>query len=119
VHLESLRIREDGPQHARGGLRLQRAVEHGRQVRRDQVQPAVLRIRVGDAGRRVRGPHRGSAGADAQELVLELRIARGLREHLPAFPIGLGQGRDHVAGVAKNRLSPGVAVLDIKDRIVA
>src|SRR5258707_12655163 len=44
---------------------------------------------------------------------------RGLREQLPAFPIGLGQGRDHVAGVAKNRLSAGVAVLDIEGRIVA
>src|SRR6266436_4815964 len=40
---------------------------------------------------------------------------RGLRERLPAFPLGLRQGRDHVAGVAKNRWSPGVSVLDIED----
>src|SRR6266853_2642998 len=44
---------------------------------------------------------------------------RGSREQLPAFPIGGGQGRGHVAGVAKNRLSPGVAVLDGEGRIVA
>src|SRR6266849_7277278 len=44
---------------------------------------------------------------------------RGLREHLPAFSIGLGQSWDHFTGVAKNRLSAGVAVLNVEDRIVA
>src|SRR6266436_1561592 len=44
---------------------------------------------------------------------------RGLREHLAAFSIAVGQGWNHFAGVAKNRLSPGVAVLNIEHRIVA
>src|SRR5262249_41373188 len=39
---------------------------------------------------------------------------RGPREHLPAFSIVLGQGRDHVAGIAENRLSAGVAILNIE-----
>src|SRR5437660_12784820 len=41
---------------------------------------------------------------------------RRLRERLAAFPIGLGQG-DDVAGVAKNRLAPGVGGVDRHERL--
>src|SRR5258708_35546568 len=42
----------------------------------------------------------------------------GLREQLPAFAVGGGQGPLDVAGVAKNRLSAAVAGLAIDGRSV-
>src|SRR5215471_6230785 len=39
---------------------------------------------------------------------------RGLREHMPAVTVGSGQVRDDFAGVAKNRLSAGMTVLNVE-----
>src|SRR5579871_5589868 len=41
------------------------------------------------------------------------------REHAPPLEVDLRQVRDHLAGIAKNGLSPSVAILDIEHRVVA
>ena len=73
VNGESRLVREDRPQHARGGIRFQDAVEHGGEVRGHDVQPPVGAVLRRNARRRVRGPHRRGAGAEAQEMSVARR----------------------------------------------
>ncbi len=82
VHLEARGIGEDGAEHAGGRGRFQRAVEHGGEVRGDEVQAPVLRVGRRHAGGRVGGPHGGGAGADAEERILQLGVPGRLRQHL-------------------------------------
>ena len=76
VHLEPALVGKNRAQHVGGRLRLQRAVEHGCQIRGDQVQPPVAGVGGRHAGRRVRRPHRRRAGADPQQVIAQLVIAR-------------------------------------------
>ena len=98
VHRESGRVREDGAQHARGGVGFDHAVEHRGQVRRDQMQPAICAVGGWHGGGGVRGPHRGGAGAQPEQMA----VARG------------GRGEDLLVAAAEPELAqsahPGTLV---------
>src|SRR5215467_8110915 len=58
-------------------------------------------------------PHKGKFCS-----VIESR-QRSLRQRPPAVALGRGQIRDDLTGIAKYRLSAGVAILNIEYRVVA
>src|SRR5215831_5838380 len=55
-------------------------------------------------------PHQGKFG----RIVKCVIKPRGLGERKPAVAVGSGQLRDDIAGVAKNRLSAGMTVLNVE-----
>ena len=76
-------VGEDGPQDARGGVGFEHAVEHGSEVRRDEMQLAVGAVGGGNGRGGIRRPHRRGAGAEAQEVPV---AGRRRREHLLVAP---------------------------------